>query len=85
MTIKYNDRTYDAVDNGDGTFTLSPTAPQVNATVAQLKEEYRNIKAQAEAILHHRDSVNADLQALKARRDELKLLIQTSGIDPDSE
>jgi hypothetical protein len=83
MTIKYNDRIYDAADNGDGTFTLTPTAPAINASVDQLRREYRDLRSKAVSLLDHRDQVNAKLQALKDRRDELKALILASGVDPD--
>ena len=83
MTIKYNDRTYDAVDNADGTFTLTPTAPAISASVEELIVEYRALRGKAESLLDHREQVNGKLQVLKARRDELKVLIQTSGVDPD--
>jgi hypothetical protein len=81
MTIKYNDQTYDAADNGDGTFTLTPLA--ISATVEELIREYRGIRGKAVSLLDHRDQINAKLQALKDRRDELKALVLASGVDPD--
>ena len=83
MAISYDDATFDVVDNGDGTFTLTPTAPvSADALVA----EYRVLREEAKRLLSRRDNFQAkaqeavaELQALRARRDELKLLLETSG------
>ena len=83
MAIKYEDATFDVVDNGDGTFTLTPTAP---VSADDLIAEYRVIREEAKRLLSRRDNFQAkaqeavaELQALRARRDELKLLLETSG------
>ena len=83
MAIKYEDQTFDVVDNGDGTFTLTPTAP---VSADDLIAEYRVIRDEAKRLLSRRDRFQAkaqeavaELQALRARRDELKLLLETSG------
>ena len=83
MAIKYEDQTFDVVDNGDGTFTLTPTAP---VSADDLVAEYRVIRDEAKRLLSRRDRFQAkaqeavaELQALRARRDELKLLLETSG------
>ena len=83
MAIKYEDQSFDVVDNGDGTFTLTPTAP---VTADALIAEYRAIREEAKRLLSRRDNFQAkaqeavaELQALRARRDELKLLLETSG------
>ena len=83
MAISYNDSTFDVTDNGDGTFTLTPTAP---VSADDLIAEYRVIREEAKRLLSRRDNFQAkaqeavaELQALRARRDELKLLLETSG------
>ena len=83
MAISYNDATFDVVDNGDGTFTLNPTAP---VSADDLVAEYRVIREEAKRLMSRRDAFQAkaqeaiaELQALRARRDELKLLLETSG------
>ena len=83
MAIKYEDQTFDVVDNGDGTFTLTPTAP---VSADDLIAEYRVIREEAKRLLSRRDAFQAkaqeaiaELQVLRARRDELKLLLETSG------
>lgn len=81
--MNYDD--YNITDNGDGTFTLTPkTLPAID--LAALKEEYQSIRDQAVTLLAHRDEVNAKLQALAARRDELKAIYQAGGYgNPDAE
>lgn len=83
MAIKYNDATFNVTDNGDGTFTLTPTAPVV---AADLVAEYRVLREEAKRVLSRRDHFQAqaqaavaELQALRDRRDELKLLLETAG------
>ena len=83
MAIKYEDATFDVVDNGDGTFTLTPTAP---VSADDLIAEYRAIREEAKRLVSRRDGFQAkaqktvaELQVLRARRDELKLLLETSG------
>jgi hypothetical protein len=89
MTISYNDTTFDVVDNGDGTFTLTPTAA---FTADALIAEYREIREEAKRLLAYRAKLqeqladrNARLIELRDRRDALKLLLETAGNDPDED
>ena len=83
MAIKYEDQDFTVVDNGDGTFTLTPTAP---VSADDLIAEYRVLREEAKRLLSRRDNFQAqaqaavaELQALRASRDELKLLLETAG------
>lgn len=75
---------YDLTSNGDGTYTLTPKAGPAPIDTAALVEEYRALRGKALALKDHRDQVIAKLQALGARRDELKALLQTDGVDGDT-
>jgi hypothetical protein len=82
MAITFKDSTFDVVDNGDGTFTLTPTA----ATPAEaLIVEYRSLREEAKTLIAHRDQVVAKIQDLRDRRDALKLLLETAGNTPDED
>ena len=83
MTIKYEDQDFDVTDNGDGTFTLTPTAP---VSALALRTEYRTLREDVVRLASRRvahkarlDATIAALTAVKARRDALKLLLETSG------
>jgi hypothetical protein len=89
MTITYNDVTFDVVDNQDGTFTLTPTAA---FSAADLIAEYRELREEAKRVIAYRlklqtqfDDYGTQLTVLKARRDELKLLLETAGETPDDD
>ena len=81
--MNYDD--YDIIDNGDGTFTLTPkTLPAID--IDALKAEYQAVRDTAQALLAHRNDVNVKLQELAARRDELKAIYQNGGYgNPDAE
>lgn len=90
MAITYKNNTYDVVDNGDGTFTLEPTDPVVAA--ADLIAEYRTLRAEAKSLNSLKSDlaanitkVTADLSAIRARRDDLKLMLETAGQTPDDD
>lgn len=75
---------FNLTDNGDGTFTLAPKDPSIET--AELVTEYRRIRDRALALLATRDDINTELQALAARRDELRTLATTAGVaDPDDD
>ena len=83
MSITYEDQAFDVVDNGDGTFTLTPTAP---VSAADLIAEYRTIREDVKRLVSRREhqqavvaSTVAEIQALRSKRDELKLLLETAG------
>jgi len=74
---------YDITDNGDGTFTLTPkTLPSIDTLALVI--EYRSIRDKGIALLDHRSQINDRLTALAARRDEIKAILQTAGIDGDT-
>lgn len=73
---------FNITDNGDGTFTLTPKDGSI--LTKELVAEYRKIKEQGAALLAHRNQINTKLQALVARRDELKAIAQGAGVDPDT-
>lgn len=83
MAISYNDATFDVTDNGDGTFTLTPTAPvSADALVAEyrvIREEVKRLVSRKDVQRAKLDATNAELVDVRARRDELKLLLETSG------
>ena len=89
MAITYNDTSFDVVDNGDGTFTLTPAAA---FTAEALIAEYREVREEAKRLVAYKQKLqdqladrNARLTDLRTRRDELKLLLETAGEAPDSD
>ena len=89
MTITYNDTAFDVVDNGDGTFTLTPVAA---FSAADLIAEYREVREEAKRVVAYKQKLQAQIAArnarlieLRARRDALKLLLETAGNTPDSD
>jgi hypothetical protein len=77
------------VDNGDGTFTLTPTAA---FPAADLIAEYRELREEAKRVIAYRlklqtqfDDYGARLTIMKDHRDELKLLLETAGETPDDD
>lgn len=70
---------FNIVYNGDGTFTLVPKTQPVN--LATLREEYRRLRAVAQALLDQRAEINAKVQEFSTRRDELLAILQANG-DP---
>lgn len=73
---------FNITDNGDGTFTLTPKNASVGTKA--LVDEYRAIKAKGLALLDHRNDINDKLQALVARRDEIKAILLAAGVDGDT-
>jgi hypothetical protein len=89
MSITYNNITFDVVDNGDGTFTLTPTRP---ATAVELIAEYRQIRDEGLGIVAYRLKLQTQyvdfgdqLAALITRRDEIKTLLEGAGENPDGD
>ena len=73
---------FNITSNGDGTYTLTPKDP--SADTAALVREYRRIKQKGMALLAHRNDINAKLQELVARRDEIKAILLADGVDGDT-
>jgi len=89
VSITYNETTFDVVDNGDGTFTLTPTAA-FSADV--LIAEYRELREEAKQLIAYKQRLqeqltdrNARIVELRDRRDALKLLLETAGNTPDDD
>lgn len=89
MTIKYNDINFDVVDNGDGTFTLTPQTP---VSAASLLAEYRAVREEAKRVVAYKQKLqgqlvvrNARLLELRAQRDALKAMLETAGEEPDAD
>jgi len=82
MAITYKDLTFDVVDNGDGTYTLTPQSP---ASATELIKEYRKLRDRITALIEHRIQIVARIDEMRTRRDEIKLLLETSGETPDDD
>lgn len=87
--ITYKDLEFNVVDNGDGTFTLTPTSP---ATSAELLAEYRALRQEVRRLVELKQNrqdklaaVNALLEDARARRDEIKVLLENAGEEPDGD
>jgi len=89
MAITYNNIDFDVVDNGDGTFTLTPQSP---ATAAELIRQYRSLRQEGLHIIERRQDLQAKhaslgdrLTELATQRDELKTLLENAGETPDDD
>ena len=89
MTIKYNDIEFNVVDNADGTFTLTPASAFVYADVVAEYREVRDLVkrkvAYKQKIQDKLADVNDELTALRAKRDELKIVLDAANADPDGD
>ncbi len=89
MSITYNETDFEVIDNGDGTFTLTPVAA---FTASDLIDEYRELREETKRIIAYRQKLqtqaadySARLTLIRDRRDALKLLLDNAGEDPDSD
>lgn len=89
MSIRYNNMDFNVTDNGDGTFTLAPVAA---ATQAELLAAYRAARGEVRRAVAYRQKLQAkvaekvaEIVILRAKRDDLNLLLVAAGVEPDSD